>query len=136
MDRTYQPIMLELLDDVVTGAAPAGSWLPRLEDIVARHACSVGPVCEAVRAPRESGVLAVHAGRGQEVLDSDHWDLLDRDVLDAALIRNRDPQLLREAIDALRLYEVEGALVAAQRVTGGDLDELAQLIELMRQASR
>ena len=136
MDRTYQPIMKQLLGEVVSGAIPAGSWLPRVEDIAARHVTSTGPVREAIRALAERGIVDVHAGRGQVVLDSDHWALLDRDVLEAALLRHRDPRLLREAIDTLRLFEVQGALLAAGRVERGDLDELEQILDQMRAASR
>jgi GntR family transcriptional regulator, transcriptional repressor for pyruvate dehydrogenase complex len=136
MDRAYQPIMNELLDAVVTGAIRAGSWLPRVEDIAARHATSSGPVREAIRALAERGIVAVTAGRGHAVLDSDHWALLDRDVLEAALVRHRDPQLLREAIDALRMYEVQGALLSAPRIRRGDLDELGQILDQMRASRR
>jgi DNA-binding FadR family transcriptional regulator len=136
MDRIYRRIMSELLDQVVTGAIPAASWLPRVEDIAARYACSPGSVREAIRALEERRIVAVHAGRGQEILDADQWALLDQDVLEATLLRHRDPQLLREAIDALRLYEVQGALLAARRVRRGDLDELTQLLDQMRESSR
>lgn len=136
MDRAYRRIMSELLDEVATGAIPAASWLPRVKDMAARHACSTGVVRETIRALEERRVVAVHAGQGHEVLDSDQWALLDQDVLEATLLRNRDPKLLREAIEALRLYEIQAALLAARGTQRGDLDELAQILDQMRASSR
>lgn len=136
MERLYRRIMNELLDQVVTGAARPAGWLPTVEDIAARHACSTGPVREAIRALEERRIVTVHAGRGQTVLDADHWTLLDEDVLEAVLVRHRDPQLLREAIEALRLYEVQGALLATPRIGRGDVDELSQILDQMRAAAR
>jgi DNA-binding FadR family transcriptional regulator len=127
--------MSELLDDVVTGVIPAAGWLPRVEDIAARHACSLGAAREAIRALEERRVVEVHAGQGQQVRATEDWALLDRDVLEAVLLRHRDPQLVREAVEALRLYEVQGALLAAWRVKRGDLTQLAQTLDRMRASS-
>lgn len=136
MERLYLRIMNALLDEIVAGAIRPASWLPRVEDIAARHACSAGAVREAIRALEERRIVAVHAGRGQSVLDADHWALLDEDVLQAALVRHRDPQLLREAIEALRVFEVQGALLAAGRIARGDLAELSQILDQMRASTR
>ena len=97
MDRIFRRILSELLDEIVGGGIPAGSWLPKADDIAARHACSVGTAREAIRALEERRLVEVHAGQGQEVLTADHWALLDRDVAEAALRRSGDPQLLRES---------------------------------------
>jgi GntR family transcriptional repressor for pyruvate dehydrogenase complex len=136
MDRVYRRIMSELLDEIVTGTLPAASWLPRVEDIAARHACSPTAAREAIRALEERRVVEVHAGQGQQVLGDDRWALLDRDVAEAALLRHRDPRLVREAVEALRLLEVQAAMLAARRVTDGDLGMLEGTLEQMRASSR
>src|SRR4051812_12830791 len=135
MNRLYRTIVAELLDDIVTGAIPAAGQLPSLDEIAARHACSTGVAREAVRALEERRVVAVRPGHGQQVRETDEWALLDPDVLEATLLRRRDPQLLREAIEALRLLEVECAPLAVRRVTEGDLQQLAQTIARMRAAT-
>jgi GntR family transcriptional regulator, galactonate operon transcriptional repressor len=135
MERAYHRIMSEILDDVVRGTLPRAGWLPRVDEIAARHACSLTVAREAVRALEERGVVAVHAGRGQQVLDPSEWALLDRDVLDAVL-RHRDRALLREAVDALRLIEVQAGILAAPRATGGDLTWLERIVDEMRRAGR
>jgi DNA-binding FadR family transcriptional regulator len=135
MDRIFRRILSELLDEIVGGGIPAGSWLPKADDIAARHACSVGTAREAIRALEERRLVEVHAGQGQEVLTADHWALLDRDVAEAALRRSGDPQLLREAIDALRLLEIEVAKLAAPRMSEGDLALLEQTLDRMRDST-
>jgi DNA-binding FadR family transcriptional regulator len=136
MDRAYRRIMSELLDDIVTGEIPAAGWLPRVEDIAARHACSAAAAREAIRALEERHVVEVHAGKGQQVLGADRWALLDQEVAEAVLLRHRDPRLLREAVDALRLIETQAAILAAGRVSDGDLRLLEQALEQMRASSR
>jgi DNA-binding FadR family transcriptional regulator len=135
MKRVYRRIMSELLDDIVTGRIPAGGRLPRLDDIAARHACSPGAAREAIRALEERSVVAVHAGQGQTALGPDEWAVLDRDVAEAALLRHGDPRLLHEAIDALRLLEVQAAMLAAPRVSDGDLTLLERTLDRMRASS-
>jgi GntR family transcriptional regulator, transcriptional repressor for pyruvate dehydrogenase complex len=132
MDRVYRQIVSEILDDIVRGSIPAGSRLPKADDIAARHACSLGSAREAIRALEERRVVEVHAGQGQEVLTADHWALLDRDVAEAALLRHRDPQLLREAVAALRLLETQVAMLAARTLSEGDLALLEQTLDRMR----
>jgi DNA-binding FadR family transcriptional regulator len=131
MERVYRRIVGELLDDIVAGRIAAGAALPRLDDIAARHACSRGAAREAVRALEERRVVAE-----QIVLGADEWALLDRDVAAAALLRHNDPRLLREAIDALRLFEIHAAILAAPKVRDGDLTLLGQTLDGMRELSR
>jgi DNA-binding FadR family transcriptional regulator len=136
MDRVYRRIMAELLDDIVRGTIPAAGWLPRVADIAARHACSPAAAREAIRALEERRVVQVVPGQGQQVLGPDRWALLDHDVAEAALARHRDTQLLREAIDALRLIETQAAMLAARRVRDGDLTLLEQTLDRMRASAR
>jgi DNA-binding FadR family transcriptional regulator len=136
MDRVYRRIMSELLDEIVSGAIPDAGWLPRVEDIAARHVCSATAAREAIRALEERRIVEVRAGRGQQVLGPDRWALLDREVAEAALLRHRDPHLLREAVEALRLVETQVAMLAARTVRDGDLRLLGQTLDQMRASSR
>jgi GntR family transcriptional regulator, transcriptional repressor for pyruvate dehydrogenase complex len=136
MERAYRRIMSELLDDIVSGEIAAAEWLPRTEDIAARHAAGPDVVREAIRALEERRVLEVHAGQGQQVLASDRWSVLDRDVAEAALLRHRDAKLLSEAIEAVRLVETQAAMLAARRVREGDLRLLEGAIADMRDSTR
>jgi GntR family transcriptional regulator, galactonate operon transcriptional repressor len=136
MERVYQRILSDLLDDIVAGAIPLGATLPKAGDIAGRHACSIGAAREAIRALEERRVIAVRAGRGQTLLGPDEWNLLDREICEATLLRRRDPGLLREAVEALTRYETQGVLVAVPRVTNGDLTLLEQTLDRMRELAR
>ena len=136
MERVYRRIVSELLDEIATGRLAAGDRLPAVDDLAARHACSPSVAREAIRALEERRVVEVHAGQGQEVLDSDRWMLLDGDVAEAALLRAGDPRLLREAVDFLQLVETHAASLAATRVRDGDIALLAQILDQMRASSR
>lgn len=126
--------MLELLDDIVAGSIPAASWLPRVEDIAARHAASPAAAREAIRALEERGVVEVHQGRGQRVLPADRWDLLDPDVTEAVILRHRDIRLLRDAVQAFTVVEIQAARAALRRQRAGDVRYLGELLDRMRRA--
>ncbi len=132
MERAYRRIMADLLDDIAAGEIAAAAWLPRVEEIAARHACGPCVAREAIRALEERNVIVVHAGQGQQVLPADRWSVLDRDVAEAVLLRHRDTALLREAVEALRLVETQAGMLAARRLREGDLRLLAETIERMR----
>jgi DNA-binding FadR family transcriptional regulator len=136
MDRVYRRILAELLDAIVAGRLGAGEWLPTVDDIAARHACSPSTVREAIRALEERRVVEVRAGRGQAVLGDDRWMVLDHDVAEAALVRHGDRRLMREAVDFFRLVETRAAELAVPKVRDGDVALLAQPLDAMRGASR
>jgi GntR family transcriptional repressor for pyruvate dehydrogenase complex len=133
MERRYRQVMSELLDAVVTGELAAETWLPGVDAIAARHACSAGAAREAVRALEERGVLDVVPGLGQRVLADDRWDLLDADVVTALLVEHPARPLLAEAVEAFRLAETQAALLAARRAQPGDVRMLAATVGRMRE---
>jgi DNA-binding FadR family transcriptional regulator len=59
------------------------------------------------------------------------WDLLDPDVLRIALSYDDDLSLLDDLISVRRVLEREMATMAAGRLTEGEVEELARLIEEM-----
>jgi GntR family transcriptional regulator, transcriptional repressor for pyruvate dehydrogenase complex len=136
MERAYRRVFAELLDEIVAGRIGAGESLPKADDIALRHVCSPGAAREAIRALEERRLVEVHAGQGQTVLADDRWMMLDRDVAEATLLRTRDPQLLREAVEFLRVVETQAAMLAAARAKDGDVLLLEQTLDQMRESSR
>lgn len=134
MARMYQQVMDELLDAVVTGRYAAASWLPSIEELAASHGRSLATVRDAIRALEERGLLAVVHGRGLQVLADDRWALLDRDVATALLVTHPSRSTLAEAAEALRLVEVQAAILAAERACPGDAGMLDAALERMRAA--
>ncbi len=135
MERMYVQVMDELLDAIVTGRYAAASWLPGIDELAARHACSPATIRQALRALEERGLVDVAHGRGQQVLADDRWRLLDRDVAAAVLVEHPAPRLLAEAAEAFRLVGVQAARLAATRARPGDAAVLQDAIERMREAA-
>jgi DNA-binding FadR family transcriptional regulator len=134
MPRRYREVMRELVDTVVGGEYPEGTWMPPELDLQARFGCSRGVLREALRGLEERGLVAVHPARGQEVLQREEWDLRDADVLRACIVRGPDPGVLAHAIDARAAIEREAALRAIVHATDADLAQLAARIEQMEAA--
>src|SRR5215211_3546463 len=100
MGRRYRDVMRDLVDAVVGGTYPEGTWLPAELELSARFGCSRGVTREALRGLEERGLVDVHRARGQRVRQRDYWDLRDPDVLRACIARGPDPETLAHAIDA------------------------------------
>jgi DNA-binding FadR family transcriptional regulator len=135
MDRLYRRIALDLLDGVVSHDIPAADWLPRIDDIAARYACTPTVAREAVRALVERGIVDAHRGRGHQVNASDRWNLLDPDVASAVLLDHPTRELTREAVEAFTLVQTQAAMLAAKRMISGDIALLEGSLERMRDAS-
>src|SRR5919108_5338564 len=135
MARLYREIVRELLRDAVAGGVPASGRFPSEQEIADRFACSRSVAREAIRALEERRVVAVRAGHGQRLLEADRWDVLDADVATALLVDHRDPDLLRQAVEVVRLVEAQAARLAATRARPGDRDLLAAAVERLRTAS-
>jgi DNA-binding FadR family transcriptional regulator len=133
--RAYRRIMTELLDAVASAEIASGEWLPRVDEIAARHACSAGAAREAVRALEERRVVSVHAGQGQQVRTAEHWDLLDPDVAAAVLIRHRRLPFVSDAVEAMRLVETQAGLLAARSARRGDVLLLREHVARMATAA-
>src|SRR5262245_35310104 len=134
MARRYSDVMGDLLVAVVRGRYPEGEWLPNETELRATLGCGRGTLREALRGLQERGLIVVHAGRGQEVLQREYWDTRDPEVLRACIARGPEPTLLGETIDARAVVEEAAARRAVEQATDGDLDQLAALVAEMDEA--
>jgi DNA-binding FadR family transcriptional regulator len=134
MARRYGEVMRELLDAVVGGEYPEGEWLPSEPELRARFGSGRGVLREALRGLQERGLIVVHPGRGQEVLQREAWDTRDPDVLRACIARGPESAILADTIDARAAVEQIAAARAIAHATDADLAELAARIEEMEQA--
>ncbi len=121
MPRSYRDVMSDLVDAVVDGSYPEGTWLPRERELAERFGCSRGVAREALRGLEERGLIAVHPARGQRVRHREYWDVRDPDVLHACIARGPDRTTLAQAIDARAAVESEAARRAIQHATEADL---------------
>lgn|GEM_PF-1609475 len=135
MPSRYREVMLELVDAVVGGEYREAAWLPPPADLQLRFGCSRGTLREALRAGEERGLLEVLNGRGHRVHQRERWDLLDADVLRAAIAKGPDPALVAQLVDARAALEREAALRVLEQATDADLGLLADVIEALAETA-
>jgi DNA-binding FadR family transcriptional regulator len=134
MARRYSDVMGDLLLAVVRGTFPEGEWLPNETELRATLGCGRGTLREALRGLQERGLIMVHAGRGQEVLQREYWDTRDPEVLHACIAKGPQPRMLADTIDARTLVEEAAARLAVEHATDADLAQLAARIADMDRA--
>jgi GntR family transcriptional regulator, transcriptional repressor for pyruvate dehydrogenase complex len=134
MSRLHRQLMRVLVADIVAGAVPAGSMLPREADLAQEFGVSRGVAREAIRGLEERGLVAVKHGRGATVSADERWDLFNRDVLAAILDSPRGAEFLREYLECRRILEIEAAGLAAERAQPAQIEAMAAALEAIDRA--
>lgn len=128
--------MIELIDEIVTGVHPAGSFLPGEVELVERYGVSRGVVRECLRGLEERGLVAVRHGKGAQITHQQEWDLFDSQVLSAIVDSGQQAGLLTEYLECRKLLEVQSAGLAASRATPSQLTELADAFDRLAVMAR
>src|SRR5215213_6722369 len=131
MSRLHRSLMRVLISDIVSGAVRPGELLPPEADLARRFDVSRGVAREGIRGLEERGLVSVKHGRGATVLDDTRWDMLDLDVIAAALASERSARLLAEYLECRRVLEISAAGLAAERATRTDLAALSDALGRM-----
>jgi len=131
MARRYRDVMRDLVDAVVRGDYPEGSWLPSVAELAARFGAGRGVVREALRGLEERGLVEVQPARGPQVRQREEWDLRDPDVLAACIERGPEPAVVERAIRARAAIESIAAERAVAEATDADLRLLRAQIDAM-----
>jgi DNA-binding FadR family transcriptional regulator len=123
--------MRVLIADIVTGGLRAGDRLPPEADLARRFDVSRGVARECIRGLEERRLVRVKHGRGATVLPDTRWDMLDLDVIAAALASERSAHVLGEYLECRRMLEISAAGLAAERAKRADLVALSAAFEVM-----
>jgi DNA-binding FadR family transcriptional regulator len=134
MARRYHDAMRELIDAIVGGDYPEGTWMPREAELRERFGVSRGVLRDALLGLEQRGLVQVHPGRGQTVRRREDWDTRAADVLLASIARGPDPGVLAQAIDARAVVEREAAAHAAEFAADADFGLLAARVDEMEHA--
>jgi DNA-binding FadR family transcriptional regulator len=134
MARRYRDVMRDLVDAIVRGDYPEGSWLPSVPELAVRCGAGRGVVREALHGLEERGLVAVQRARGPQVLQREDWDLRDPDVLAACIAHGPEPEVLTHAIRARAAIESVAAEWAVAEATAADLRLLRAQIDAMQAA--
>jgi DNA-binding FadR family transcriptional regulator len=131
MSKTDEAVA-ELLDMIRSGRFSGGDQLPTEPELVAQVGVSRGAVREAVQSLCFAGVLRVRQGGGTYVTDLEPSRLL-RSASLAFELAGHDT--VAELYAVRRILEPAATAMAAPRLTGAELAELATQLDAMRGAA-
>lgn len=123
-----------LLDRIVSGDLDVGAPLPSEAEIGEAYDVSRVTVREALRVLTTQGIVRVTSGIGSVVTPLEDWQSLAA-ILRYRSARGNDGEVATQLIAVRRMFEAEAAALAAPRLNGAALDELASCVERMRGAS-
>jgi DNA-binding FadR family transcriptional regulator len=101
---------------IVSGEFPHGSQLPNEAELAAQLEVSRGGIREAVKALAAKGLVEPRPRLGTRVLDRDHWNLMDREVIDWHG-QIGPPGFLDDLLELRLMVEPGAARLAAERAT-------------------
>lgn len=123
-----------LLDQIVSGELGPGDALPSEAELCAQFDVSRVTVREALRVLTVQGVVEVSSGIGSAVNPLERWRSVDA-VMRYRSAQENDGDVAIQLINVRRMFETEAAALAADRITDGDLTELAECIDEMSDGS-
>jgi GntR family galactonate operon transcriptional repressor len=122
-------------ENIVSGAFPQGTLLPREADLMARFDASRTAMREAMRVLAAKGLIETRQRVGTRVRPREHWNVFDPDVLAWAWAHGVGDELLRDLIEMRQLIEPAAAGFAAMRATVPDLVRIEAAFEAMAAAT-
>ncbi|HEY4192212.1 MAG TPA: FadR/GntR family transcriptional regulator [Mesorhizobium sp.] len=111
--KTMKGVLHELVDNIVSGTWPQGSFLPAEEVLLNHFGVSRPTLREGLQHLVAQGLIRSRPRAGTVVLPQSSWNLLDTMVLEAALRHIRDREFYDNLVDARMLIEPEAAARAA-----------------------
>ncbi len=125
--RLAQAVVSSLIDTVVSGTARAGVALPPEPVLAESFGVSRSTVREAVKLLEAKGLVEVRHGLGTVVRPADDWNLLEPDVLAAAVRHAQGLAVLDELVRVRSALESMLVVRAAVHASERDLAEIASL---------
>jgi GntR family galactonate operon transcriptional repressor len=125
--RLAQAVVSSLIDTVVSGAARVGVALPPEPVLAESFGVSRSTVREAVKLLEAKGLVEIRHGLGTVVRPEDDWNLLEPDVLAAAVRHEHGLVVLDELVRVRTALESMLVVHAAIHASDRDLAEIASL---------
>ena len=119
---------------VVAGRYAAGASLPAEHALCEELGVSRTVVREAVKSLVAKGLLSTGPKVGTRVLEEDHWNWFDPEVIGWQSRVGLTPAFLRELLDLRRVVEPAAVRLAAQRATVQDIAEIEMAFAGMTRA--
>ncbi len=126
--------MKQFIAEIAGGQRRAGDQLPREVDLAERFKISRGIARECIRGLEERGLVTVKHGRGATISEPERWNVFDREVFEALIASESQPQLIAQVLESWRIFALEAACLAAERAAPEQLRALVLACEQMRVA--
>jgi len=116
---------------IVSGEFAEESILPHDVDLSKRFSVSRTVVREAMKTLAAKGLVAARTRVGTWVTDRENWNLFDNQVLSWHVQDKIDEALIQSLTEIRLALEPYGAMLAAERASETEIEELRQLAEAM-----
>ena len=133
--RVRRNVTAAIAQDIFSDRYPAGSPLPRENDLCEIHGVSRTVIRESLKILESKGMVRGKPRIGTTVCDKDEWNILDGDVLEWMGPYIRDFDLLGCILEARRTIEPAAAELAAERATAQEIADLDNAWRQMRDSS-
>jgi GntR family galactonate operon transcriptional repressor len=128
-------VLTTLGREIAQGIIPAGAVLPPEHELEIRLGVGRGVVREAIKTLSGKGLVSVRPRHGTRVLPRSDWSLLDRDVLNWLVGKEKPDRELLLAVQEVRsIIEPAAAALAAIRATKKDRQRINAALEAMETA--
>lgn len=126
-------VLTTLGREIAQGIIPPGAVLPPEHELEIRLGVGRGVVREAIKTLSGKGLVSVRPRHGTRVLPRRDWSLLDRDVLNWLVGKDKpDRELLLDIQEVRSIIEPAAAALAATRATKIDLQRINAALEAMK----
>jgi DNA-binding FadR family transcriptional regulator len=125
-------VVHQIVNEIVRGVYKPGSTLPAEAELCDLFAVSRTVIRESIKVVQEKGLVQIEHGRGTQVTDPRHWNLLDDIVLTAIVAHDSNLSFLDELVATRAALEADMAAGAAGSHNADDDLRIASALETMR----
>jgi GntR family galactonate operon transcriptional repressor len=122
---------MELGSRVVHGTYPAGTILPRADDLATELGVSRTVIREATRVLAEKGLVESRQRVGTRARERREWDLVDREVIAWQRAAGPDLEFFKNLSETRMAIEGTAARLAARRASPDEVQGMRKLCEQM-----
>jgi len=135
-DRSnHDQIVRTLGEEILAGVHAPGENLPPEPDLLRRFGVSRTVLREVLKTLGAKGMVIAKARVGTRVLDAQHWNFFDRDVVSWKVAHGADKDFRRSVAEIRRALEPAAARLAALHRSPAEIEAMRAEIAAMRAAT-
>ena len=130
----HDDVAATLACEIISGARPAGSRMPTVEEMHHRFGVSRVLTREVTKTLTAKGLIVAKSKVGTLVLPAERWNWIDPDFLAWRVRIGMDVEFFRQLHQIRRAVEPAAAALATERCSSGLLQELSEALDGMSRA--